>query len=53
MKCEKDNENVVRGEFTNVMGYNGYTLRDKSAVYPHITRYYAVEGENAFLIAES
>ena len=48
-----DNENIVRGEFTNIMGYDGYTIRDKSAVYPHQTCYYAVEGEEEFLIAQS
>ena len=48
-----DNENIVRGEFTNIMGYDGYTIRDKSAVYPHQTYYYAVEGEEEFLIAQS
>lgn len=48
-----DNENIVRGEFADIMGYSGYTLRDKTKVYPHQTFYYAVEGDEEFLIAYS
>ncbi len=48
-----DNENIVRGEFKDIMGYDGYTIRDKSTVYPCNTCYYAIEGDSEFLIAES
>ncbi len=46
-------EEIIREEFNDLLGYNGYYVLDKTTVPPWHTYYYAVEGEETFLIATS
>ncbi len=44
---------IIRGKFENILGYDGYYILDQSTVRPWFTYYYAVVGEENFLIASS
>lgn len=47
-----DSENMRRVSFHDVLGYDGYFIIRKDSV-PMITTYYAVEGDETFIIARS
>lgn len=46
-------EDVIRGEFEDILGYDGYYVTDKTTIFPFITYYYAIEKGEEFCIAES
>jgi len=51
--AQNESEDVMRGEFEDILGYDGYYVTDKTTIFPFITYYYAIENGEEFCIAES
>ena len=47
-----EGEVMIRENFQDLLGYDGYYITEKDSI-PMITKYYAVEGDKTFIIAES